>query len=94
MACIIAHTYPRMDASAASRKQECWSGRRELGVDLKRSFVMGDRYGDIEAATRAGHAVFWCARFTAKASWLGTRRSDRDNRSSWPKILRQRRGGS
>lgn len=27
---------------------------RELGVDLKRSFVVGDRYGDIEAANRAG----------------------------------------
>jgi D-glycero-D-manno-heptose 1,7-bisphosphate phosphatase len=27
---------------------------RELRVDLKRSFVVGDRYGDIEAANRAG----------------------------------------
>jgi D-glycero-D-manno-heptose 1,7-bisphosphate phosphatase len=27
---------------------------RELNLDLKRSFVVGDRYGDIEAANRAG----------------------------------------
>jgi D-glycero-D-manno-heptose 1,7-bisphosphate phosphatase len=27
---------------------------RELGLDLKRSFVVGDRYGDIELANRAG----------------------------------------
>lgn len=27
---------------------------RELGLDLRRSFVVGDRYGDVELATRAG----------------------------------------
>jgi D-glycero-D-manno-heptose 1,7-bisphosphate phosphatase len=27
---------------------------RELGLDLKRSFVVGDRYGDLELAHRAG----------------------------------------
>jgi D-glycero-D-manno-heptose 1,7-bisphosphate phosphatase len=32
---------------------------RELGLDLKRSFVVGDRYGDMELAFNAGaKAIF------------------------------------
>lgn len=58
---------------------------REHALDLHRSFVVGDRYGDIELARNARAAVL-CKPATEKANSPGTRQSGPRSRISWPRI--------
>ena len=54
-ACIIAPTLPAILVPVGNPAQVCWSGLpSEHGIDLKRSFVVGDRHNDIALAHRAG----------------------------------------
>jgi D-glycero-D-manno-heptose 1,7-bisphosphate phosphatase len=67
---------------------------RELLVDLKRWFGVGDRYGDIAAANRAGARSVLVRTGYGEGELAWRAQSGRDNRSSWPNISGQRRGGS
>ena len=62
------------DCSAESRRPECWNAPlASIDSILTRSFVVGDRYGDVELAQRTGPAASWSAPDMAKANWPGIR---------------------
>jgi len=48
---------------------------RELGLQTSGSFVVGDRYGDMEMAFRAGAHAYSCAAVTGLVSGRGTARN-------------------